>query len=464
MSSDSAHSTVSYTPTFFEARSWSIPTVDPYEEATRQALKQASPLLSPAHIADADSEEDPEEDPADHPADEGDDDDDDDFGDDADDEDEEEDDNKEEEHLAPADSSDVLTVDHVPSAEDTKAFETDESAPTPALIAEYAAVPTLPSPPPSPLTPLSSPLSQICSPPLPLPSPPTHTSPTYAEAPLGYRVTEIRLRATSLLPLPAPSSPLLPPAIGRSEDVLEADERAMAAIRVVNLRVSYQADVHRRESEEFYTRHQDAQDDRTAVRAKIKKSKQPKTGMAMTAMIQGVAEEDECLLLTIRNQVKYATCTLLGNALTWWNSHVKTVGHNTTYGMPWKTLMKLITNKYCPRGEIKKLDIEIWNLKVKGTDVESYTQRFQELALLCGRMFPEESDKVEKYVEGLPNMIQGSVMAFKPKKMQDAIEFATKLMDQKIRILAQRQAENKRKFEDTSRNNQNKQHPFKGIM
>ncbi|GJU98862.1 reverse transcriptase domain-containing protein [Tanacetum coccineum] len=84
------------------------------------------------------------------------------------------------------------------------------------------------------------------------------------------------------------------------------------------------------------------------------------------------------------------------NDLTWWNSHVKTVGHDAAYGMPWKTLMKMMTDKYCPRREIKKLEIEIWNLKVKGTDVERYTQRFQELALLCGRMFPDESDKVEK--------------------------------------------------------------------
>ncbi|GJX06607.1 hypothetical protein Tco_0194539 [Tanacetum coccineum] len=99
--------------------------------------------------------------------------------------------------------------------------------------------------------------------------------------------------------------------------------------------------------------------------------------------------------------------------------------------------------------------------QVKGTDVESYTQRFQELALLCLRMFLDESDKVEKYVGGLLDMIQGSVMASKPKKMQDAIEFATELMDQKIRTLAERQAKNKRKFEDTSRNNQNQQQPFK---
>ncbi|GKD49625.1 putative reverse transcriptase domain-containing protein [Tanacetum coccineum] len=51
---------------------------------------------------------------------------------------------------------------------------------------------------------------------------------------------------------------------------------------------------------------------------------------------------------------------------------------------------------------------------------------------MCGRMFPEESDKVEKYVSGLTDMIQGSVMASKPKTMQDAIEFTTELVDQKI--------------------------------
>ncbi|GKF06248.1 hypothetical protein Tco_0036916, partial [Tanacetum coccineum] len=62
--------------------------------------------------------------------------DDDDDDDDTDDEDEEpfedeDDDDEEEEHLALADSSAVPVVDLVPSAGDTKAFKTDESAPTP---------------------------------------------------------------------------------------------------------------------------------------------------------------------------------------------------------------------------------------------------------------------------------------------------------------------------------------------
>ncbi|GJY45557.1 putative reverse transcriptase domain-containing protein [Tanacetum coccineum] len=110
---------------------------------------------------------------------------------------------------------------------------------------------------------------------------------------------------------------------------------------------------------------------------------------------------------TVENQIKFATCTLLRSALTWWNSHVKIVGHDIAYAMTWTNLKKKMTDKYCPRGE--------------------------------------ESDKIEKYVNGLPDMIHGSIMASKPKTMQDAIEFATELIDKKIRTFAERQSKNKRK-------------------
>ncbi|GJW32426.1 hypothetical protein Tco_0052458 [Tanacetum coccineum] len=93
-----------------------------------------------------------------------------------------------------------------------------------------------------------------------------------------------------------------------------------------------------------------------------------------------------------------------------------------------------MTDKYCPRGEIKKLETEMWNLKVK------------------------ESDEIEKYVGGLPYMIHKSVMPSKPKTMQDAIEFATELMDKKICTLVERQAKNKRKLNN---NNQAQKQPPK---
>nr|GEZ58055.1 reverse transcriptase domain-containing protein [Tanacetum cinerariifolium] len=146
-------------------------------------------------------------------------------------------------------------------------------------------------------------------------------------------------------------------------------------------------------------------------------------------------------------QVKYAA--LQGFALTWWNSHVKTITLELAQALPWKTLKKMMTDKYCPRGEIKKLETEMWELKTKGTDVIGYSRRFQELALMCGRTFPEESDRVEKYIGGVPNTIHDSVKATKPKTMHEAIEFATKLMDKRIRDAV----ENKRKFKGTSGNN-----------
>nr|GEZ43355.1 putative reverse transcriptase domain-containing protein [Tanacetum cinerariifolium] len=97
------------------------------------------------------------------------------------------------------------------------------------------------------------------------------------------------------------------------------------------------------------------------------------------------------------------------NAIAWWNSHVKTTTPEAAHAMPWKTLKNMMTEKYCPRGKNKKLESEIWNLKVKGTDVVAYSQCFQELALMRDRLFLQEIDKVERYVDGLPDTIHGSV-------------------------------------------------------
>nr|GFA17406.1 hypothetical protein [Tanacetum cinerariifolium] len=150
-------------------------------------------------------------------------------------------------------------------------------------------------------------------------------------------------------------------------------------------------------------------------------------------------------------QVKYAACTLQGVALTWWTSHVKTVTLEVAHALPWKVLKKMMTDKYCPRGKIKKLETEMWKLKTKGTHVIGYNRYFQELALMCDRMFPEKSDRVEKYIGGLPDTIHDSVKAARPKTMQEAIKFATELIDMRIRDVV----ENKQKFKGTFGNIQN---------
>ncbi|GKD62108.1 hypothetical protein Tco_1299617 [Tanacetum coccineum] len=248
--SDSEHSTVSYTSisSYSDPSAWGIPhmdadevpEMDPYKEVAQQG-KAAPPspdyAPNPIELEDhvpvyvPEPEEDPEEDPVDYAPDTDDDE-------DEEEESSEDDDDEEEEHLAPGDSTAVASpiIDHVPSTKETEQFETNESAATPppplayrttstmsvrsqAPIsfpseAEVARLFALPSPPPSPLTLLSSLLPQIPSPPLHVPSPPT-TSPTYTEAPLGYRAARIRLRAAS--------PPLLLPSTSRRADIPEAD-------------------------------------------------------------------------------------------------------------------------------------------------------------------------------------------------------------------------------------------------
>ncbi|GJR51237.1 putative reverse transcriptase domain-containing protein [Tanacetum coccineum] len=168
----------------------------------------------------------------------------------------------------------------------------------------------------------------------------------------------------------------------------------------------------------------------------------------------------------VENQVKFATCTLLGAALTWWNGQIRTLGPEA-YAMTWEVLKRKMTDKYCPQGEIKKLEIELWNLKVKGNDVPAYTERFQELTLICTKFVANETEKVDKYLSGLPDNIYGNVKAAKPKTLDETIELANDLMDRKLLTYAERQSDNKRKADDFIRKQtqgHQQQNPSKGRM
>ncbi|GJV36561.1 putative reverse transcriptase domain-containing protein [Tanacetum coccineum] len=160
-------------------------------------------------------------------------------------------------------------------------------------------------------------------------------------------------------------------------------------------------------------------------------------------------------------QVKYATCILQDSALTWWNSHKRKIGVEAAYAMNWVELMKLMTEMYCPRNEIQKVETKLWNLIEKGNDMTAYTQRFQELILLCTRMVPDEEDRVERFIGGLPDNIQMNVIAANPARLQDAIRIANQLMDKKVQGYAARSAESKRRMESNPRDNRGQQSPFK---
>ncbi|GKB26503.1 putative reverse transcriptase domain-containing protein [Tanacetum coccineum] len=488
-----------------------------------------STALSPGYVADSDLEEDPEEDLADYPNDGGDEKEEEEESSQADDdveEDEasEEDEDEEEEHLAPADSATATPPPRSPRtkvpfsqtrllrARKTARHQPPMAASTKSLIAEYVVTPTPPSPPPSPLSPCSFPLPHIqspplpiLSPPLPLPSLPTHTSPTYAEAPLGYRAAMIqsdipktdmpflkRLCLTALdsrFEIGESSTAAAARQTGHTLarrvdygfiDTVDASiraskSRAMTVVEEVNERVTDLATTQRRDAHELYMRDEDAHDDRTLMRAQISlltRERRYFRSMASSyereAIIARQAwyrSEDrstalEASIRTLKAQkmppnkttttpltdaaIKALIAQGIADALAEYESH-RSSGNGddshdsrsdrrtecATHECTYSDFLKCQPLNFQGYRRIRWFDLVCTDM-VKGTDVVSYTQCFQELALMCGRMFPEESDKVEKYVSGLTDMIQGSVMASKPKTMQDAIEFATELVDQKI--------------------------------
>ncbi|GJZ83749.1 hypothetical protein Tco_0648922 [Tanacetum coccineum] len=135
-------------------------------------------------------------------------------------------------------------------------------------------------------------------------------------------------------------------------------------------------------------------------------------------------EKMKTIILTISKlsrrctKVKYASCMLLNSALTWWNSHKRTIGIEAAYAMSWVELMKLMTEVYCPKM----------------------------------RMVPNEEDKVERFVGGFLDNIQGNVIAAEPTKLQNAIRVANNLMDQKLKGYT-RSAENKKRLDNNTRDN-----------
>ncbi|GKE88502.1 hypothetical protein Tco_1565977, partial [Tanacetum coccineum] len=66
------------------------------------------------------------------------------------------------------------------------------------------------------------------------------------------------------------------------------------------------------------------------------------------------------------NKVAFATGTLTNDALSWWNAYAQPIGIEQANRIIWTELKRLLTNKYCPRTEIKKMEDEFYNLSVKG--------------------------------------------------------------------------------------------------
>ncbi|GJX21952.1 putative reverse transcriptase domain-containing protein, partial [Tanacetum coccineum] len=451
------------------------------DEVILPAEKQPLPLVvsptavSPGIIDESDLEEDPEEYKADKSEDgpvdysmDGGDDDDDSSGDDADDEDEPEEeeyeDEEEEEHVAPADSM-------VAPAIGARISVRPQTPPPVISEAEAERLLTLPLPSPSPLVSLSSPfigerLARFAS---PAPSLPPSSSLTQTQS-LQVSSTQALIDAVNAtLPPPhVPSSPLppLPPSLyislllfvevgyGIREAWVDPTEVVPVVepmtLGGVNDRVTELAKIQENDVQDLYALHEDAQDRQTRLAQQVnllmgdsrdhedQRCRSSSSGPVVrdSQANEGHADPTKGIVGTTKTvvQVKFAICTLLGAALTWWNGQVRTLGPDA-YAMTWEVLKNKMTDKYYPQGEIKKLEIEFLLLMRKR------------------RLTSTSVDFLITFMEmlSLPN----------PRRWM-RLELANDLMDQKLRTYAERQTDNKRKADDLSRSNHgHQQQPFK---
>nr|GEX69819.1 reverse transcriptase domain-containing protein [Tanacetum cinerariifolium] len=124
------------------------------------------------------------------------------------------------------------------------------------------------------------------------------------------------------------------------------------------------------------------------------------------------------------NKVAFSTGTLSNDALSWWNAYAQPFGIEQANRITWTELKRILTNKYCSQTEIKKVEDEFYNLSVKGNDLKTYVRRFQELAVLCLNMVPNNEKLMEVFIGGLPRSIGGNVTASKPQTLEEAINIA----------------------------------------
>ena len=98
------------------------------------------------------------------------------------------------------------------------------------------------------------------------------------------------------------------------------------------------------------------------------------------------------------SKVKFVACTFSDRPLTWLNSHVKSLTLIVANAMGWEALKGLIIKEYWSRGEVQKMEQELWSLTMKGSNIVAYTARFSDLAALCNNMVPTEGKKIERYI------------------------------------------------------------------
>uniref|UniRef100_A0A251SFU3 RNA-directed DNA polymerase n=1 Tax=Helianthus annuus TaxID=4232 RepID=A0A251SFU3_HELAN len=132
-------------------------------------------------------------------------------------------------------------------------------------------------------------------------------------------------------------------------------------------------------------------------------------------------------------KVEFASSVFEKRALTWWNGIMRDRGSEVALAQTWDELRALMMREFCPRHEIRALEREFDDLKQDGAEHRAYTDRFEELSLLCPTMVTPPDKAIERYIDGLPDSMLDIVTAVKPTTLRQAIELSATLTESQVR-------------------------------
>ena len=131
--------------------------------------------------------------------------------------------------------------------------------------------------------------------------------------------------------------------------------------------------------------------------------------------------------------VKMATSVFHKGALTWWNTQKATRGRDAALALPWDEFKTIMVAKFCPKHEIRKLEIEMWDLAQDSGNNEAYTARFHELCILVPHLVTPMTRRIDRYIGGLPLQIRGNVMGSNPTTLEATIQLSASLTEEYVK-------------------------------
>ena len=132
-------------------------------------------------------------------------------------------------------------------------------------------------------------------------------------------------------------------------------------------------------------------------------------------------------------KVEFASSVFKKRALTWWNGIMRDRSADVALAQTWEELRALMMKEFCPRHEKRALENEFHDLKQDSGEHRAYTDRYEELSLLCPSMVTPLDKAIEKYIDGLPDPVQDIVTGSNPTTVRQAIELSATLTESQIR-------------------------------